>query len=96
MTDIIRSISCPFCRSEMTMTENGKSLVCKGQRRHCFDFASSGYVNLAVTHSGGGDSKAAVRSRSAFLEAGYYEKVSDELNRLLDKYVPRGLVVDAG
>ena len=94
--NIINRLACPFCSAKMVRSDNARSLVCGGERRHCFDFSSSGYVNLAITHSEGGDSKMAVRSRSAFLEKGYYERVSDELNRLLDKYVPSGFAVDAG
>ena len=60
-------LKCPVCGAEMSPSENKKSLLCNGTKRHCFDVSAKGHVNLALNHSGGGDSKEAVRSRSAFL-----------------------------
>ncbi|MBO5415765.1 MAG: methyltransferase domain-containing protein [Clostridia bacterium] len=94
---ILDSLSCPCCSEQMRLSEDERSLVCRAPRRHCFDFASAGYVNLALTHSGGGDSKDAVRSRTEFLESGAYERVSDAVNSVLSDYISEGgLVIDAG
>ena len=95
---ILNSLLCPVCSADLSETENKKSLVCgKGTKPHCFDFASSGYMNFEVGKSGVGDSKECVRSRSAFLSAGYYEPISDKLNELADKYFDKcGTVLDAG
>lgn len=94
---ILESLSCPCCSEKMGLSEDGRSLVCLAPRRHCFDFSSAGYVNLAPSHRGGGDSKEAVRSRTEFLDSGAYETVSDAVNSVISGYVPKGgLVIDAG
>lgn len=89
-------LKCPVCCESLTLGENGKSLYCTGKKRHCFDIAAKGYVNLSPSHSGGGDSKEAIRSRSAFLEKGYYRPFADKLCELLKEYVNEGIVIDAG
>ena len=91
--DILR---CPVCKAKLTLDEQGKSLYCTGPRRHCFDISSKGHVNLGLNHSGGGDSKEAVRSRSAFLRKGYYKPFADKLCEILSEYVKEGTVIDAG
>ena len=49
------------------------------------------------THSGAGDSKAAVRARTAFLDSGAYEPVARAIQETLRKYCTKdGLVLDAG
>ncbi len=80
------------------MRQSGTSLVCCGKKAHCYDFAASGYVNLSPpVKSGGGDSKAAVRARSEFLNLGYYAPVARELARTCRELSPDGKVlVDAG
>ena len=87
---------CPVCKAPLSVDETGKSLYCTGARRHCFDIAAKGYVNLAPNHSGGGDSKEAVRSRSAFLRKGYYRPFADKLCEVISEYVKEGTVIDAG
>lgn len=62
---------------------------------HCFDLARSGYLNLAGPHGGAGDLKAAVRARSLFLEGGYYEPLSNEINAILNELGAK-TVLDAG
>ncbi len=91
-TEILSSLACPVCRGGLSLTDNKKSLVC--EKRHCFDIASSGYVNLC--HSHGGDSKEAVRARREFLSLGYYRPIANETVRLLDKYSKGRLVADLG
>ncbi len=94
---ILDSLRCPCCGEKMNISEGSKSLVCLAPKRHCFDFASSGYVNLAVSHGTGGDSREAVRSRTEFLNSGAYEAVSDAVNSALSDYLLNGgLVIDAG
>ncbi len=80
----------------MAVSDDGKSLFCGGERRHCFDFSSKGYVNLAGSRGITGDAKEAVRSRSDFLNKGYYLPIADTLVSILKKYKPEGFVVDAG
>lgn len=92
------ALRCPVCGSamEQDMAVGAGRWQCLGARVHSFDMAKSGYVHLAPRHSGGGDAKAAVRARTAFLSAGYYRKAAEELCQLVKAYVPKGLVVDAG
>ncbi len=93
---IIDILRCPVCGEAMAV--RGASLVCAGGRRHCYDIASSGYVNLcSPAHSGGGDSKQAVRARSAFLDLGYYRPVADALADVCVRHAPKGgVLIDAG
>ena len=93
--DILR---CPICNEKMNITENGASLCCGGAKRHCYDFSSSGYINLSSpTQSGGGDSKAAVRARSDFLDKQYYRPVADAIASMAKKYGDtQGILIDAG
>lgn len=95
--DVLR---CPICGEAFKAENEGRSLVCMpktaGGKRHSFDRAKSGYVNLDARHAGGGDSKELVRARTAFLESGAYEPISDAVNALLSEYSERGTVIDAG
>ncbi len=97
MLDVLR---CPICGDSFVAENEGGSLVCQpkeeGGKRHCFDRAKSGYVNLDARHAGGGDNKELVRARNAFLESGAYEPISDKVNALLTKYASPGTVIDAG
>ncbi len=100
MTDkrYLDALRCPVCGANMQCDRSigAGQLKCLGQKTHCFDMARSGYVHLAPRHSGGGDSREAVRARTAFLSAGYYGVAAHELCRLLKEHVSAGLVVDAG
>ncbi len=94
----LHALRCPVCGSSMRcdMTHGAGRLFCAGERTHNFDMARSGYVHLAPRHSGGGDSRAAVRARTAFLSEGYYAVAADALCELMHKHMPTGLIVDAG
>ncbi len=98
--DIIKgALRCPICESEIDVDQSGGgSIFCKGVKKHCYDFASTGYVNLtAPGQSNGGDAKSAVRARSAFLDTEHYRPIADKLCELLGKYCNKAaLVVDAG
>ncbi len=90
-------LSCPVCGADMHLSPNGQSLLCHGVKTHCFDGGGGGYVPLAPRHSGGGDSKEAVRYRTAFLSKGYYQPAAEALRALVRKYVPKNsTVIDAG
>ncbi|MBO4219448.1 MAG: methyltransferase domain-containing protein [Clostridia bacterium] len=86
-------IICPKCGS--AFSRNGSnSLVCRSG--HCYDIASSGYVNFAEsTLSGSGDSKEMIRARHSFLAAGYYLQAADAICSAVSDLKPRTLV-DAG
>ena len=93
---MIKYLRCPCCKSEMDVENDGKTLFCVGEKKHCFDFSSKGYVNLAGSRGVTGDSKQAVRSRTDFLNKGYYEPVADKLCEILARYLGSGTVLDAG
>ena len=102
---LVRALACPVCGAGLHITGNGCSLACTGEesprnpnrRTHLFDGAASGYLPLSPRHSGGGDSKEAVRARTAFLTHGYYAPAAEALVELVKEYTPReGLVLDAG
>ena len=95
--ELIGALACPVCGAPLGVTEDGRSLACKGSRRHLFDGGAGGYVHLAPAHGGGGDSKEAVRARTAFLTHGYYAPARDALVALVRAYTPDGgPVLDAG
>ncbi len=90
-----RVLCCPVCGAEVH--REGGMLACEGVRRHTFDFAGAGYVNLAAAKAaGGGDDAALIRARTAFLEAGHYEPIANSVCEILQKYCPGGTVLDAG
>ena len=90
--DILR---CPVCGAETKREKN--SLYCAGARRHCFDFAKEGYVNLASSKAaGGGDDAALIRARTAFLSAGHYAPFADRICTRLYEFSKGKTVLDAG
>ena len=93
---IVKYLRCPCCKGEMRVSDDEKTLFCLGERKHCFDFSSKGYVNLAGVRGITGDSKQAVRSRTDFLNKGYYSPIAEKLVDILSRYIPDGIVVDAG
>ena len=81
----------------MDVENEGRTLCCLGEKKHCFDFSSKGYVNLAGSRGVTGDSKQAVRSRTNFLNKDYYAPIADKLCEILKVYVKTsGTVIDAG
>lgn len=101
---IIDVLRCPICQASFSLrgaeNERGSiSLVCDGQRKHCYDLSASGYANfMPPGHSDGGDAKAAVRARTEFLNTELYRTAAEELTQALKKQVPTeaGIVLDAG
>ena len=98
---ILNAMSCPLCRQSMSLRWANEgtsvSLVCSGGRTHCYDIASSGYVNLATPgHTDGGDSKEAVRARRDFLSLGLYEPAAKALAEALSRHAKEGVLIDAG
>ncbi|MBO7250701.1 MAG: methyltransferase domain-containing protein [Clostridia bacterium] len=95
---ILENLKCPKCGETFELSEGEKSLVCQtsGGKRHCFDISSDGYVNFALADNTSGDTKDAVRARTAFLDSGAFERISDTLTELTLKYAQGGFVIDAG
>ncbi len=96
MIRISKGLCCPICKSDFGLSENGKSLICTGEnKKHCFDIATSGYVNFApASKNHSGDPKEAVRSRTEFLDKDYYLPILEAVESEVAKC--GGTVVDAG
>lgn len=80
------------------MERVGQAWLCP--QKHSFDIARQGYVNLLTVqqkHSlAPGDTREQVLSRRAFLEAGYYQPISDALNQAALDYSASGEILDVG
>lgn len=89
-------LRCPVCGG--AMQKENHTLACTGARRHTFDFAAQGYVNLAGPRaSGGGDDATLIAARTAFLSAGHYAPFAACVERVLGTHLPLGAtVLDAG
>lgn len=100
MIPSLSNIECPLCRAPLSLDAGGHSLRCAGEsRRHCFDIAAGGYVNLISGRASGGDSREAVRARTAFLEQDFYAPIADaviDLLREVGGITADSAVVDAG
>ncbi len=74
---------CPLCKAPLSRENN--SLFCSGERKHTYDIASSGYVNLLPpgkkSNAKTGDDKEMLRCRRRFLSGGYYDRISSGLAR---------------
>ncbi len=84
-------LSCPFCSAGLKRKEN--SLICDGERKHCFDIAKSGYVTLTRAGGTSGDDRDMVHARTAFLDKGYYQPFA---NAVADALGGAQTVIDAG
>ncbi len=94
--EIIEKIMrCPVCGASLSSSEDEKSALCTGGRRHCFDFSKDGY--LSFPGAGGGDSKGAVDARRSFLLKGYYAPAAQAVVSAVSKYLSRdAYLIDAG
>ena len=93
--DIFEHLICPVCKLSLKKYDN--SLKCEAG--HCFDFASSGYINLLKpgkkNNAKAGDSREMIKARSDFFTSGAYSPIRDTICELVSHH-PHGLVVDAG
>lgn len=89
-------LSCPVCGKLLEREE--KRYCCESG--HSFDRAKSGYVNLLPPTSGGkrhGDDKLMVKARTEFLNKGFYDRLSEEIAAVADKFSGTIVhLVDAG
>ncbi|WP_372871676.1 23S rRNA (guanine(745)-N(1))-methyltransferase [Shewanella sp.] len=73
---------CPLC--SLPLKAEANSLVC--DKNHRFDRAKEGYVNLLPVQKkrsrDPGDNKEMMQARRRFLEAGFYQPLSDRVNAL--------------
>jgi len=85
-------LRCPLCGG--VLTREGRSLFCDGHtgRRHCYDVAKEGYVNLLPpgkkNNAHTGDDAAMIAARTAFLSGGYYDCISDAAADACLPYLP--------
>lgn len=92
---VFAMLRCPVCAASMQSDESGRTCRCTGARTHSYDFARSGYLNLTRPGDGEGDLKDAIKARKLFLEAGYYEPLSNAINAILQN-LNVSAVLDAG
>lgn len=90
---------CPVCGNPLKREQG--SLRC--QKRHCYDFARSGYVNLLPSNRKHaklpGDNKEMVAARNRFLRGGYYAPLQQALCEQARRFIPRHgepVLLDAG
>ena len=87
---------CPVCAKPLN--EEEKSYKC--ENRHNFDIAKSGYINLLPPSPAGkrhGDDKLMIKARTAFLDKGYYDPLSNKIAELTASYIPsEATIIDAG
>lgn len=80
-------IKCPVCGSNMEIAAN----ACKCTLGHSFDVGAKGYINLLLPNQGAGnhgDSREMLCARRSFLEKGYYQNLSEYINRLCLSLLP--------
>ncbi len=87
---------CPVCGEKLELT--GNTYICP--KRHSFDRAKSGYVNLLLSkHTGKtvhGDNKLMVQARRSFLDKGYYAPLCEALCNAVTENFKGGTIIDAG
>lgn len=72
------ALRCPLCGEPLAVV--GNSLVCAGARRHTYDMARTGYVNLNTHLPKSGDTAEMAAARQAFLRRGYYAPLAAAAN----------------
>ncbi|WP_305785023.1 putative RNA methyltransferase [Symbioplanes lichenis] len=84
-------LRCPVCGDTLARPDPA---ILRCPRRHSFDIARQGYVNLTTGRSPhDGDSAEMVADRVAFLGAGHYDFITEAL---ISQVRPAGLILDAG
>ena len=88
-------LRCPLCGAPMEKV--GGSYLCTGARRHTYDLARAGYVNLNTHLPSSGDTAEMAAARQAFLRKGYYAPLADALSGAAKAFAPaHGVLADAG
>lgn len=97
----ISILKCPICSASLEKV--GNSLFCKGDtKRHCYDFASSGYVNLLTPgkekNAHTGDEKTMITARREFLDTGAYFEISRKAAGIIASlsHTKEPVIIDAG
>ena len=85
---------CPICAEPLERRDN--AWVC--ERRHSFDVARQGYVNLLPVQQkrslNPGDTKEQVLARRRFLDCGFYKPIADALCQMAEGFT--GPILDVG
>lgn len=95
LTHVVDLLRCPICGGRFS--KQGNSLVCA--KRHCFDIARQGHVNLAPAQKDAFYTKELFESRAKAFEAGVYDRVIDAITEAIEQYAPQDCaltLVDAG
>ncbi|WP_328340256.1 putative RNA methyltransferase [Micromonospora sp. NBC_00421] len=75
---IVARLRCPVCAEPLAAATDTRALRCP--RRHSFDLARQGYVNLLTGRAPHvGDTAGMVAARADFLAAGHYDLISSTL-----------------
>ena len=86
---------CPICQENLHISDN--SCTCG---KHNFDISKESYLNLTHNRTHSGDDKDMITSRRTFLDAGYYQPISDMVNTIISKNISNScskpLIVDMG
>lgn len=81
------SYQCPLCQRELHFSNNQY----RCENNHQFDNAKEGYVNLMPAHhkrsKNPGDSKEMMQARRAFLEAGHYQPMQQQIANYCQQYL---------
>ena len=94
-------LTCPVCQSPLALNE--RQLRC--ENNHSYDQAKQGYFNLLLNNAKKskqpGDNAEMVHARSAFLNAGHYQSISDTINQLaidhlLQNQMDQSQILDLG
>lgn len=82
---------CPICQSPLIQHSPSQGYYC--QNKHHFDRAKEGYLNLLPVQfkksKEPGDSRAMMRARRNFLEAGYYQPLAQAIAALIDNHITK-------
>ena len=80
------NLICPRCGCKLS--RNGGSLYCFF--KHCYDLASSGYVNLVLSgakaQDNSGDNKEMMQARRRTMDRGYYKGLADKIIEIISAY----------
>ncbi|MGN9774370.1 putative RNA methyltransferase [Micromonospora sp. H33] len=96
---IVARLRCPVCGEPLAEVAAGTARALRCPRRHSFDVARQGYVNLLAGRAPhAGDTAEMVAARADFLAAGHYDLISDALTDAATEAASGAypLVVDAG
>lgn len=92
--DLVALLRCPVCGDGLTLTARTASCP----RRHSYDLAKQGYLNLLPSASTGieGDSAPMIEARANFLAGGHYAPIRDALIAHTPRAAVRFAEVGAG